>query len=81
MLWRGDAKAIASLCDVEAVLLAPGSHAVVGRAAVQAWFAKDTAASDKAGEVLDTGNYLSVSVKKDGHWYYLRDTWNPDVAH
>ncbi len=108
----GDAKAIAALYEENAVLLAPGSRAVTGRAAIQAWFAKDTAESakagvvffldpkpvagsngnlgwasgtytvkDKAGKVIDTGKYLSVSVKKDGHWYYLRDTWNSDVAH
>ena len=34
---------------------------------------------DKAGKVIDSGNYLSVSVKKGGKWLYVRDMWNSDV--
>jgi len=35
---------------------------------------------DKAGKVLETGKYLSISQKKDGKWLYVRDTWNADGA-
>jgi uncharacterized protein (TIGR02246 family) len=105
----GNAEAIANLYDEQAVLLPPGAPGVNGRAAIKAFFAKDTAESqkagvtftlspkpaggvagaigwqsgtyavkDKAGNVVETGKYLSVSMKKDGKWLYLRDTWNSD---
>jgi hypothetical protein len=35
---------------------------------------------DKAGKVVETGKYLSVSMKKGGKWLYVRDTWNADSA-
>ncbi len=107
----GNADAVASLYDEQAVLLPPGAPAVSGRAAIKAFFAKDTAESqkagvaftlgpkptggisgdmgwqsgtyavkDKAGKVVESGKYLSVSVKKGGKWLYLRDTWNADGA-
>lgn len=44
-----DADAVANLYDEQAVLLPPGSPAVKGRAAIKAFFAKDTAESQKAG--------------------------------
>jgi uncharacterized protein (TIGR02246 family) len=31
------------------------------------------------GAVVETGKFLSVSRKKDGKWFYLRDTWNADA--
>ena len=105
----GDADAVASLYDTQAVLLPPGAPGVNGRAAIKAFFVKDTAESqkagvtfslgpkpaggvsggmgwqsgtyavkDKAGKVVETGKYLSVSIKKSGKWRYLRDTWNAD---
>jgi uncharacterized protein (TIGR02246 family) len=107
----GNADAVANLYDEQAVLLPPGAPASKGRAAIRAFFAKETAESqkagvkfvldvkpaggvsgdmgwqsgtyvvkDKAGSVVDTGKYLSVSVKKGGKWLYLRDTWNSDGA-
>lgn len=107
----GDADAVASLYDEQAVLLPPGAPATKGRPAIRAFFAKDTAESqkagvtfvldsnpaggvagdtgwqsgtyavkDKAGKVVETGKYLSVSVKKGGKWLYVRDTWNSDGA-
>ena len=39
----GDAATLASLYDEQAVLLPPGAPAVSGRAAIRAYFAKDTA--------------------------------------
>jgi ketosteroid isomerase-like protein len=107
----GNADAVASLYDEQAVLLPPGAPAVNGRAAIKAFFVKDTAESqkagvsfalgpkpaggvsgnmgwqsgtyavkDKAGKVVETGKYLSVSTKKGGKWLYVRDTWNADGA-
>lgn len=106
----GDVDTLASLYDEHAVLLLPGAPAANGRAAIRAFFAKDTAESrkagvtsslgpnpaggvsgemgwqsgayavkDKSGKVVDTGNYLSVSVKRSGKWLYVRDTWNSDI--
>jgi ketosteroid isomerase-like protein len=100
---------VASLYDEHAVLLPPGARAVNGRAAIKAFFAKDTSESqkagvtfvldakpaggvsgdmgwqsgtfavkDKAGKVVETGKYLSISMKKGGKWLYVRDTWNAD---
>jgi len=107
----GDADGVANLYDEHAVLLPPGAPGVSGRAAIRAFFAKDTAASakdgvtfslgstpgggvsgamgwasgtyavkDQSGRVVDTGKYLSVSMKKGGKWLYVRDTWNSDAA-
>jgi len=107
----GNADALASLYDERAVLLPPGAPGVSGRAAIKAFFTKDTAesqkagvtmtlglqsdggvsgdlgwqsgtyaAKDKAGKVVETGKYLSVSTKRDGKWLYVRDTWNADAA-
>ena len=107
----GNAAALAMLYDEKAVLLPPGTAAVNGRAAIKAFFVKDTAESqkagvvfildprpaggvsgnmgwqsgayavkDKGGKVVETGKYLSVSMKRDGQWLYVRDTWNADGA-
>ena len=105
----GNAEAVANLYDEQAVLLPPGAPGVEGRAAIKAFFVKDTAESqkagvafslgskpdggvsgdmgwqsgvyavkDKAGKVVETGKYLSVSRKKGGKWLYVRDAWNAD---
>jgi ketosteroid isomerase-like protein len=42
------------------------------------WVSGTYVVKDKSGRVLDTGKYLSVSMKKGGKWLYLRDTWNSD---
>ena len=107
----GNADAVATLYDEQAVLLPPGAPAVHGRAAIKSFFVKDTSESqkagvaltlgpkpaggvsgdmgwqsgtyavkDKAGKVVETGKYLSVSMKKSGKWLYIRDTWNADGA-
>jgi len=44
------------------------------------WASGTYAVKDKAGHVVDTGKYLSVSMKKGGKWLYVRDTWNSDGA-
>ena len=107
----GNADAVASLYDEQAVLLPPGAPGVTGRTAIKAFFVKDMAESqkagvtftlapkpaggvsgdmgwqsgtyavkDKSGKVVETGKYLSVSMKKGGKWLYVRDTWNADGA-
>jgi len=44
------------------------------------WQSGSYVVKDKAGKVVDTGKYLSVSMKKNGQWLYVRDTWNSDGA-
>jgi ketosteroid isomerase-like protein len=44
------------------------------------WVSGTYVVKDKSGKVVDTGKYLSVSMKKGGKWLYLRDTWNSDGA-
>jgi uncharacterized protein (TIGR02246 family) len=56
----GDAKAISALYAEKAVLLPPGAPAANGNAAIQAYLAKDSAESAKAGVTL------SLSGKPDG---------------
>lgn len=42
------------------------------------WSSGAYVVKDKAGHVIETGKYLSVSKKKEGKWLYVRDTWNSD---
>jgi ketosteroid isomerase-like protein len=42
------------------------------------WQSGTYVVKDKTGKVVDSGKYLSVSVKKGGKWLYVRDTWNSD---
>ena len=44
------------------------------------WQSGTYAVTDKTGKVVETGKYLSVSMKKGGKWLYVRDTWNADGA-
>lgn len=50
-----------------------GAHGNLG------WVSGTYTVKDKAGHVVDTGKYLSVSKKKNGKWMYLRDTYNSDA--
>ena len=43
------------------------------------WVSGTYSVKDKAGKVIDTGKYLSVSKKVGGKWLYVRDTWNSDA--
>jgi len=78
----GNADAVANLYDEQAVLLPPGAPAVNGRAAIKAFFVKDTAESQKVGVTFSLGPKPAggVSMKKGGKWLYVRDTWNADGA-
>jgi len=66
----GDAKAISALYAEQALLLPPGAPAVKGNAAIQAYFAKDTAESAKAGVTfsLDPKSKSDVDVSGDMGW-------------
>ena len=44
------------------------------------WQSGTYVVKDKSGKVVDTGNYLSVSLKRSGKWLYVRDTWNSDIS-
>jgi uncharacterized protein (TIGR02246 family) len=49
-----------------------------GVSGAMGWQSGAYAVKDKSGKVLETGKYLSVSMKKGGKWLYVRDTWNAD---
>jgi len=65
-----NAKAITALYAEQAVLLPPGAPAAKGKAAIQAYFAKDTAESAKAGVTftLDPKSKSDVGVSGDLGW-------------
>jgi ketosteroid isomerase-like protein len=42
------------------------------------WCSGTYKVTDKAGHIIETGKYLSVSRKVSGKWRYVRDTWNSD---
>ena len=44
------------------------------------WQSGTYAVKDKTGKAVETGKYLSVSMKKNGKWLYVRDMWNADGA-
>ena len=57
-----------------------GSKPAGGISGDMGWQSGTYAVKDKAGKVVETGKYLSVSMKKGGKWLYVRDTWNADGA-
>jgi uncharacterized protein (TIGR02246 family) len=59
----GDAKTVSGLYAEQAVLLPPGAPAAKGKAAIQSYFAKDTAESAKAGVTfsIDAGSAVGTS--------------------
>jgi ketosteroid isomerase-like protein len=64
----GNADALASLYDEQAVLLPPGVPAVNGRAAIKAFFAKDTAETQKAGLSFSLGAKPAGGISGDMGW-------------
>lgn len=64
----GNAEAVASLYDEHAVLLPPGAPGVNGRAAIKAFFVKDTAESQKAGVTFSLGSKPDGGVSADMGW-------------
>lgn len=73
----GNADGIAGLYDEQAVLLPPGSPAMKGRAAIKAFFAKDTAESQKAGVTFVLDPKPAGGVSGDMGWqsgaYVVKD--------
>ena len=73
----GNADAVASLYDEQAVLLPPGAPAAKGRAAIKAFFVKDTAESQKAGVAFILGPNPTGGVSGDMGWqsgtYVVKD--------
>ena len=44
------------------------------------WISGPYEVVDSSGSAVDSGNYLSVHHRINGHWLYIRDTWNSDRA-
>ena len=55
-----------------------GPNPAAGVSGDMGWASGTYVVKDKSGKVVETGKYLSVSVKKGGKWLYIRDTWNSD---
>lgn len=64
----GDAKAISGLYAEQAVLLPPGAPASKGNAAINTYFAKDTAESAKAGVTFSIDPKSDVGISGDVAW-------------
>jgi ketosteroid isomerase-like protein len=64
----GDVDTLARLYDEHAVLLPPGAPAAHGRAAIRAFFAKDTAESARAGVTFSLGTKPTGGVSGDMGW-------------
>lgn len=64
----GDAKAVTALYAEDAFLLPPGAPRVRGRAAIQAFFAKDIAESKAAGAVFVLDRKTDVGVSGNMGW-------------
>lgn len=60
------------------ISFALGAKSAGGASGDMGWQSGTYVVKDKTGKVLDTGKYLSVSMKKGGKWLYVRDTWNSD---
>jgi len=57
-----------------------GAHPDGGVNGDLGWVSGTYTVTDKAGKVVESGKYLSVSKKDGGKWHYVRDTWNADGA-
>jgi ketosteroid isomerase-like protein len=64
----GDVDGVAGLYDEHAVLLPPGAPAASGKAAIRAFFAKDMAASAKAGVRFSLSTNPDGGVSGDLGW-------------
>lgn len=64
----GDAKAVSALYAEQAVLLPPGASAAKGKAAIEAYFVKDTAESAKAGVTFSIAANSDVGTSGDLAW-------------
>ncbi len=64
----GNADGVANLYAEDAILMAPGAPAVVGRAAIREFIASDIASSKSSGLVLNFGEVTGVGVAGDTGW-------------
>ena len=64
----GDAKTAAALYAEDALLMPPGKPGVSGRAAIEAFLAKDIAGSKAAGVVFNANPKTDVGVSGDMGW-------------
>jgi ketosteroid isomerase-like protein len=55
-----------------------GANPAGGASGDIGWSSGTWMVKDKAGNVVDSGWYFSVSRKVDGKWLYIRDSWNSD---
>ena len=62
------------------IVLSLDPHPDGGVSGNMGWVSGTFTVKDKSGKTVDTGKYLSVSLKKGGKWLYLRDMWNSDTA-
>lgn len=60
------------------VVFSLGPNPTGGVSGDMGWQSGTYEIKDKSGTVVDTGKYLSVSVKNGDKWLYVRDTWNSD---
>jgi hypothetical protein len=77
-----DARALGEMdgAGIAGVSFALGPKPAGGVSGDMGWQSGSYTLKDKAGKVVETGNYLSVSMKKEGKWLYVRDTWGADGA-
>ena len=61
------------------VVFSLGPKPTGGASGHMGWQSGSYAIKDKSGKVVEAGKYLSVSMKRDGKWLYVRDTWNADT--
>src|SRR5512143_2764160 len=71
---KGDAAGVANLYSEDGILMPVGEPAHKGRAAIQAFFAKDIAESKKAGLTLKLGAFNGVGILGDGGW--ISGSWS-----
>lgn len=65
---KGDAAGLANLYSEDGILMPAGQPEHKGRAAIQAYFAKDIAESRKAGLTLKLGAFNGVGILGEGGW-------------
>ena len=61
------------------VAFALGSGTDVGVSGDLGWEWGTYTATDKSGDTVDTGKYVTVFRRKDGKWLMIRDIWNSDA--
>ena len=60
-------------------LVAKDGSSSVGVSADLAWHAGSSSVVDATGKTIETGSYVEVWRRTDGHWLMVRDIWNDDA--